>query len=68
MAGGAGLCHAPQTQPLLTLENKFPSARLTVIQTRPEQEQLPGELRPAALERVLLKPGKIPQSLNGLTL
>lgn len=68
IAHGIYLCHAPQTQPLLTLENKFPSARLTVIQTRPEQEQLPGELRPAALERVLLKPGKIPQCLNGLTL
>lgn len=65
---GIYLCHAPQSQPLLVLENKFPSARLTVIQTSSQQEELPAELRPASLERILLTPGQIPQSLNGLTL
>jgi uncharacterized protein (DUF58 family) len=65
---GIYLCHAPQSQPLLVLENKFPSAKLTVIQTSPSQEELPAELRPASLERILLTPGQIPQNLNGLTL
>lgn len=65
---GIYLCRAPQAQPLLVLENKFPSARLTVIQTCPEETKLPGEVRPASLETVLLKPGQIPQSLNGLVL
>ncbi|MGI6255882.1 MAG: DUF58 domain-containing protein [Acutalibacter sp.] len=58
------LCCSPQTGSLSLLEDRFPSAQLTVLQPSPAGE----EPLPAGVSRILLEPGLLPQRLNGLTL
>lgn len=65
---GLYLCCTPEKQTLLTLANHYPSASLTVIQTKPEQAPLPSGKHTADTTRIILQPGKVPQSLTGLTL
>ncbi len=58
------LCCKPQEPLLALLEDRYPSARLTVLQPAPaEDAPLSGQG-----ERMVLKAGQITQSLNGLTL
>lgn len=65
---GLYLCCTPQEQPLMTLENKYPSAQLTVIQVNQAQQNLSFGSRGAEIRQVILRPGQIAQSLTGLTI
>lgn len=62
------LCCAPEKQLLLTLANRYPSAYLTVIQTKPEANPLLVEKHSTETTEIILRPGKVAQSLTGLTL
>lgn len=64
---GVYLCSQPQKQPFLALEDKYPGARVTVIRTR---EALPQQGPPHAADsqQILLQPGRVAESLNGLIL
>lgn len=65
---GLYVCCSPQTQPLLVLKDCYPSARLTVIQTGPLQEEESLEKRFAGISQIVLETGKTAQNLTGVTL